>query len=129
MKLTATQLRSIIKEEVEAVRKQSLTEARLRASIRHQTRLALNESPAEVAEVVADAMYRGVSFHEMVEELGEALPPETVEEFADSKKTPEVLKVFEDALASTGEFDIDPSKAWLEAWRAANASAGTYAKN
>ena len=129
MRLTSTQLRRIIKEEVEAVRKQSLTEARLRASIRHQTRLALNESPAEVAEVYADAVSRAETFEEIIQDLGTSLEPDTLRDFVDVGRKPDAIKAFEDALAATGEFDIDPKEAWLTAWRAATVITDDYMKD
>ena len=97
-----------------------ITESRLRATIRHQVRRSLNESPAEVAEVYADALYRGENFHEMVQDFAKELDDAVIKDFAATPRNAASLKAFEDALAQTGEFDVSARDAWQQAWRVAN---------
>lgn len=97
-----------------------ITESRLRATVRHQIRRSLKESPAEVAEVYADALYRGENFQEMSQDFHDEIDADVIKDFASSRRNPAALKAFEDALAQTGEFDMKPSDAWQQAWRIAN---------
>lgn len=105
-----------------------ITETKLRATIRHSIRKSLNENAAKVAEVYADCVYTGCTLDDLAQEMRHRVGIDDIIEFLRTRKSPRVIKTFEDALAMTGEFDVKPADAWLSAWQAAAYATGDAEK-